>query len=150
MSATFHWIDYLKERLSDKFYLQNLGGILFYLSCTAVLLLYLLQPVLVKGFLAFWSSQYEKLPFGEVPSGRYVLIIFRFTGLRQECRYLGIYTALALGQCLAGVLIWTVWLVGRLRANRIIHKALVHSVLSSTLRYITCTSFQFSRTKRSF
>jgi hypothetical protein len=51
-------------------------------------------------------------------------------------RYLAIYTVLAAGESLVSFLSRVVYYTGGIRASRLLHQALVQSVMTSTLRYV--------------
>lgn len=54
-----------------KLYLGSLGGPFFFGICGISMVFFTIQPVAVKGFLAYWSNQYETRPASEIPITKY-------------------------------------------------------------------------------
>ncbi|KZV93631.1 hypothetical protein EXIGLDRAFT_835559 [Exidia glandulosa HHB12029] len=104
-------------------YFKSLGGVTFwvlYFSCLAMSNAVILMQT---WFLGYWAQQYEDAGeghAGEVPAGRYVagygaLVAINFA----------VYSAA-----------FMVFLLGSMRASRIIHETLISSILGTTLRWL--------------
>jgi ABC-type glutathione transport system ATPase component len=66
--SLYIWASTAQSNNLVKLYLQSLGGFSFYICFSVVFAILIIQPIVVKAFLAFWSEQYEILPFEEVRS----------------------------------------------------------------------------------
>ncbi|KZV91873.1 hypothetical protein EXIGLDRAFT_675729 [Exidia glandulosa HHB12029] len=104
-------------------YFKSLGGVTFwvlYFSCLTVSNAVILMQT---WFLGYWAQQYEDAGEGhaaEVPAGRYVagygaLVAINFA----------VYSAA-----------FMVFLLGSMRASRIIHETLISSIIGTTLRWL--------------
>jgi len=109
-----------------KLFLGSLGGrhpLTFWFACLGCYVTCEIVSTLQVWFLGMWTRQYEKMPPEEVSVVFYV-------------------TSYALIQTLTMVLFSTsyiIYIIGSLRASRVIHSKLVSSVLGTTLRWLDMT-----------
>ncbi|KAJ3929467.1 MAG: hypothetical protein NXY57DRAFT_1016596 [Lentinula lateritia] len=106
--------------------IKGLGGqhvILFVASVFASFLLSESAEIFQTWFLGIWASQYERKDASEVD------VVFYLVG----------YSLILLFVVVTFAVGFIIYLYGALRASRSIHKQLVQSVLSSTLRWLDTT-----------
>ncbi|KAF5377185.1 hypothetical protein D9615_006331 [Tricholomella constricta] len=109
-----------------KLYFNGLGGshpIAFFLIVAIGLLLCELSNVTQTWYLGFWASQYDEHPASEV----------------RVFYYLGVYGALLLVAVILYCTSFVIYIYGAIRASRSIHKQLLKSILSTTLRWLDVT-----------
>ncbi|KAI0932658.1 hypothetical protein AcW1_000283 [Taiwanofungus camphoratus] len=110
-----------------KLFFASLAGghqFLFWLCCLGGLLLSeLISDVVHIWFLGYWARQYEDHDPSEV----------------KVSFYLAVYSLLLVTAIVLYCVFYLVYVFGSLRASRSIHKTLVTSVLSTTLRWLDVT-----------
>ncbi|RDX55372.1 hypothetical protein OH76DRAFT_1428233 [Lentinus brumalis] len=109
-----------------RMYLSSMGGgytLVFWFSVIAFLCLCEVLGVLETWWLGYWAQQYEDQPQEDVSVGYYLTVynVMLIVGIVCYCTS------------------YVIYLFGVLRASRSIHKTLVGSVLSATLRWLDKT-----------
>ncbi|KAK0459012.1 uncharacterized protein EV420DRAFT_1642713 [Desarmillaria tabescens] len=109
---------------SFKLYLASLGGrhvFLFFVSFLGAFSIQQFVVIVQTWYLGYWASQYDDHKPADVP------VFF----------YLGAYSSLLLLGFVLHAITYVVYVFGTIRASRSIHKRLMASILSTTLRYLT-------------
>ncbi|KAH9922662.1 multidrug resistance-associated ABC transporter [Fomitopsis serialis] len=109
-----------------KLYVHSLGGehqSLFWLSFMGSLVVFNILNNLQTWFLGFWARQYEEHDASEVHAPQYLL---------GYC----VIMAASIGFYMTAL---SVYVLGTLRASKIMHRSLISSVFSATLRWLDKT-----------
>ncbi|KZT42309.1 P-loop containing nucleoside triphosphate hydrolase protein [Sistotremastrum suecicum HHB10207 ss-3] len=106
-----------------KMWLVEFGGPFFFTLCLVGIFADSVMSIAAKWFLGYWAMQYDAIDHAEVPVPKYLAI------------YAGILVA---GLIFVGFANGY-WAWGSVRASRALHRKLVHSILTSTFRWLDTT-----------
>ncbi|TDL20550.1 P-loop containing nucleoside triphosphate hydrolase protein [Rickenella mellea] len=106
------------ERAAMMLFMRGFGGPLFWISTLSSRTLTTVFSIAGPVWISYWSSQYA------------------LTDHVPAVRYLGIYALIQLVQLGFGGLATLFWVLGSMRASRIIHYELVRSIFSAPLRWL--------------
>ena len=123
---------------SLKIFVDGVGGPWIWLAIFLTYFLCQVTYVYQNAVMGYWTSQYDIHRPSEVPT--LLCVVFQFpTSVTQltpiiPISYLALYSSGSVLQLLANMLCSFLWTYRTLRASRIIHKQLMHSLFSATFR----------------